>query len=102
MKRKVTGNYSLKTNKAATVLDALVGEARRLNINMACSHRVTNINADGHGFAITTDAGSVTARKLVLATGGQSLPKTGSDGFGFELARALGHTLVTRTPALDP
>ena len=98
------GNGKLfpETNKAATVLDALVGEARRLNINMACSHRVTNINADGHGFAITTDAGSVTARKLVLATGGQSLPKTGSDGFGFELARALGHTLVTRTPALDP
>ena len=34
------------------------------------------------------------ARRLVLATGGRSLPKTGSDGFGYELARRLGHGYV--------
>ena len=39
---------------------------------------------------------------VVLATGGQSLPKTGSDGFGFEIARRLGHTIIPATPALVP
>jgi hypothetical protein len=38
----------------------------------------------------------------VLATGGLSLPRTGSDGFGLRLAQQLGHTLVATTPALVP
>jgi predicted Rossmann fold flavoprotein len=38
----------------------------------------------------------------VLATGGLSLPKTGSDGHGLEMARALGHSIVPTTPALVP
>ena len=42
------------------------------------------------------------ARIVVLATGGRSLPKTGSDGFGYELARTLGHGYVETTPALAP
>jgi predicted Rossmann fold flavoprotein len=42
------------------------------------------------------------AQAVVLATGGRSLPKSGSDGFGYTLARALGHTIVETTPALAP
>jgi predicted Rossmann fold flavoprotein len=38
----------------------------------------------------------------VLATGGLSLPRTGSDGFGLRLAQRLGHTMVETTPALVP
>ncbi len=38
----------------------------------------------------------------MLAAGGQALPKSGSDGSGFALARALGHTIVPPTPALAP
>ncbi|HYO87577.1 MAG TPA: aminoacetone oxidase family FAD-binding enzyme, partial [Candidatus Limnocylindrales bacterium] len=41
--------------------------------------------------------------RVILATGGKSLPKTGSDGGGYALARALGHTLTPRVfPALVP
>jgi predicted Rossmann fold flavoprotein len=39
---------------------------------------------------------------VVLATGGRSLPKTGSDGFGYSLATRLGHGYVETTPALAP
>jgi predicted Rossmann fold flavoprotein len=39
---------------------------------------------------------------VVLATGGRSLPKSGSDGVGFDIARRLGHTIVPTTPALVP
>jgi predicted Rossmann fold flavoprotein len=44
----------------------------------------------------------MSSRRVVLATGGRSLPKTGSDGFGYELARRLGHGYVETTPALAP
>jgi predicted Rossmann fold flavoprotein len=44
----------------------------------------------------------VTSRRVVLATGGQSLPKSGSDGSGYGLASALGHAVVLTTPALVP
>jgi hypothetical protein len=40
--------------------------------------------------------------RVVLATGGLSLPKTGSDGGGLEIARAFGHSVVPTTPALVP
>jgi hypothetical protein len=42
------------------------------------------------------------ADAVVLATGGLSFPRTGSDGTGYALAQALGHTIVTPVPALTP
>jgi len=39
---------------------------------------------------------------VVIATGGRSLPKTGSDGAGYSLAERLGHTIVPTCPALAP
>ncbi len=90
------------SNKAQTVLDALLAEANRLNIRISCNQRVTNVSCDATGFLIEASDRSYRTKQLVLATGGQSLPKTGSDGFGYELARKLGHTLIARTPALDP
>jgi hypothetical protein len=42
------------------------------------------------------------ARAVVLATGGLSFPRTGSDGTGYALAASLGHTLVPPVPALTP
>jgi predicted Rossmann fold flavoprotein len=53
-------------------------------------------------FRVVTDRGDVLASAVVLATGGQALPKSGSDGAGFGIARRLGHTIVPTTPALAP
>src|SRR5207244_2547080 len=44
----------------------------------------------------------IEADAVVLATGGLSFPRTGSDGVGYALATALGHTLVPPVPALTP
>jgi predicted flavoprotein YhiN len=44
----------------------------------------------------------MTARRVILATGGRSVPKTGSDGSGYALARAFGHTVTPVFPALVP
>jgi predicted Rossmann fold flavoprotein len=48
------------------------------------------------------DQTTVVARRVILATGGRSIPKTGSDGSGYALARSLGHTVGEVFPALVP
>lgn len=90
------------TNRARSVLDALLSEADRCGVHIRTDHRVLSIERGEAGFRIETPAATLTARHVVLATGGRSLPKTGSDGLGYELARALGHTLIPTTPALVP
>jgi hypothetical protein len=88
------------TNKARTVLDALLREAARSGVEIRTGHRVTAIDRHGDRFLVTTPSGEYTARHAVLATGGRSVPKTGSDGTGYRLAESLGHSLVPQTPAL--
>ena len=91
------------SNRARDVLDALLRSngARRRDAahgSAGARHRRRPTTA----FSVTTSGGSLHARAVVLATGGQSLPKSGSDGTGFTLARRLGHTIVPPTPALVP
>ena len=88
------------TNKARTVLDALLGEAGRCGVDCRTEHRITGIERRGNQFTVSSPAGEIAARYVVLATGGRSVPKTGSDGFGYRLAESLGHSLVPQTPAL--
>jgi predicted flavoprotein YhiN len=44
----------------------------------------------------------VDADAVVISTGGLSFPRTGSDGTGYALVQALGHTIEAPTPALTP
>ncbi len=90
------------SNSARTVLDALLREVEQRGVRIRTKHRVVAIDRGPHGFAVQTSAGPILARRVVLGTGGLSLPKTGSDGGGYALARALGHSIVPTTPALVP
>jgi predicted Rossmann fold flavoprotein len=90
------------TNRARTVLDALLREAARLRVDVRAAHRVEEVRREGDRFAVATTQGPWSARAVVLASGGRSLPKSGSDGFGYELARRLGHGHIETTPALAP
>jgi predicted Rossmann fold flavoprotein len=90
------------SNSARQVLDAVLTKARESGVELRPAHRVTSISRTDTGFRVDTSAGETTARRVVLATGGQSLPKSGSDGAGYGLARALGHSIVPTTPALAP
>lgn len=54
-------------------------------------------------FVLQLACGSqVLAERVLLATGGLSMPKTGSDGSGWGFARALGHSVWPTAPALVP
>jgi predicted Rossmann fold flavoprotein len=56
----------------------------------------------GEGFRVRYEGGELLARRVIVATGGRSLPKTGSDGGGYGLVKALGHTVTGTWPALVP
>jgi predicted Rossmann fold flavoprotein len=90
------------SNTSRTVLDALLNEAARLNIVIDTGHRVTAVRKDDEGFVVSFAGSEIRSRAVVIATGGRSLPKTGSDGAGYDLVRRLGHGYVQTTPALAP
>jgi len=120
LKQEETGKLFPVTDSARTVLTALIREATAAGAKLIHPARVTAIEPlqlhaavpDGGAsaalkqpfrFRIMTDVGSCLARRVVLCTGGKSLPKSGSDGLGHALARALGHSITTPVvPALVP
>ena len=95
LKREETGKLFPITDRARTVLDALLRESPEI----LAGHRVEAIE---RGFAVHTNQGTITAECVILSTGGRSVPKTGSDGHGYEIARSLGHTITPLFPALVP
>ncbi len=103
LKREETGKLFPVTDSAQTVLDALLNALGRTGARVRHPYRVEQITREGADFVVSGAWGSIEARRVVLATGGRSLPKSGSDGLGYELAKALGHQITRRVfPALVP
>ncbi len=103
LKREATGKLFPVTDRARTVLDALVGAARAAGVELRFPFRVVGIERRASGFRLQGDRGELGARRVVLAAGGQALPKSGSDGAGVALARSLGHEPTAAIfPALVP
>jgi hypothetical protein len=104
LKREATGKLFPVTNKARTVLDALMSAAQDAGVMITHMCRVDTIQRKADGlFEVQGTWGERRAAKVILATGGKSLPKTGSDGHGYQLAMSLGHSVTARIfPALVP
>ncbi len=108
------GKLFPRSGRARSVLEALLAGVARAGAEVRCGQRVVAVRAVGPAqpdgpaqhqtsFLVTTsDERHYRARAVVLATGGRSLPKSGSDGFGYALARGFGHGIVETTPALVP
>jgi predicted Rossmann fold flavoprotein len=90
------------SNRAHDVRDALLAEAERVGVEITTGCRVRRVARAADGFEIDTPVGTIGSAYVALATGGRSLPKSGSDGTGYTFATALGHSLVDTTPALAP
>jgi predicted Rossmann fold flavoprotein len=90
------------SNRSRDVLDALLREGQASGVRLQAGTRVNGLTYEDGKFRLDTSQGPIDAGVVVLATGGQSLPKTGSDGAGLEMARRLGHTIVPTTPSLVP
>jgi hypothetical protein len=94
LKREEGGKLFPTTDKARTVLDALLRAAEGVEIRT--DYKVTKVE---RGFVINDE---LHARTVILASGGRSVPKTGSDGSGYALATSLGHSVTPTFPSLVP
>jgi predicted Rossmann fold flavoprotein len=103
LKREETGKLFPVSDSARTVLSALLRRCEELKVPILTQHRVTEVTADQQGmFALHQEQGTCHARRVIFATGGKSLSRTGSDGSGWDMVRRLGHTVTTTVPALVP
>jgi len=104
LKKEETGKLFPTTDRARTVLDALLGAARAAGVEIRHPWRVSSLERSGDGFRLgSPGGGSLLAGRVVMATGGRSLPKSGSDGGGYALVQRLGHSLTPRIfPGLVP
>ncbi len=102
LREEADGKLFPESGRARDVLNALLRGADAAGVDLLSDHRVLGVERADGGFRIVTARGAIHSEYVVLATGGRSLPKTGSDGAGFEFARSLGHTIVPTTAALVP
>ena len=75
-------------------------EAAGVRIETSCS--VEHVQRTDEGFRLRTTRGSLSAPSLVVACGGLSIPSMGASGFGYELARQFGHTVLPTRAGLVP
>ncbi|MBA3658441.1 MAG: aminoacetone oxidase family FAD-binding enzyme [Gemmatimonadales bacterium] len=91
------------TNRARDVRDGLLALAARGGARFRPDTLVTNVVPDPRGWRIELDgAAPFTVDAVILATGGLSVPSTGSDGRGLTIAAGLGHTMHDTYAALTP
>lgn len=100
-----------ESEQASSVKQVLLAEIRRLHVPILFSvgiravHKIRSKELSEKSetfetFQIETKDNRYTGRTCILATGGKSLKKTGSDGSGYLYARQLGHSIAAPLPAL--
>lgn len=92
------------TDKAKDVVDTLLNIYREKGGKLLVDQMVSKILIEDGCVkgVLTNDGNKYTADAVILTTGGASYPGTGSDGNGFTLAKACGHTIIPLKPSLVP
>ncbi|MFA6321764.1 MAG: NAD(P)/FAD-dependent oxidoreductase [Candidatus Omnitrophota bacterium] len=91
------------TDKAASVVEVLKKALSGRGVEVLHGSRITEIVKKADLFSLVTEDGrELSAKKIVMATGGASYKATGSTGDGFAVAQKLGHKIAPLTPALVP
>jgi len=103
LKREETGKLFPVTDDARTVLRALTEAVSGAGAIVRHPRRVRAVRRENGRLHIGGEWGAIEASRVILASGGKSLPKTGSDGSGYGIARGLGHEPTKHLfPALVP
>lgn len=91
-----------QSDRAMDVVDALVSYASR-KARIIKGQAVELITNDGEICGVKlSDGKTIECDRLIIATGGLSYPKTGSDGDGYRLAKQVGHSIINTKPSLVP
>jgi hypothetical protein len=87
---------------ARQVVDLLVHRMTEAGAELRLSTSVNDLVPTAPGFRLSLDSGEVAAERVVLATGGKSIPKMGATGYALDVARRLGLALVEPRAGLVP
>jgi len=91
------------SHRARDVRDGLLAHARSRGATLVADTLVTDVVPDARGWRVECGRGeAIVADAVIIATGGLSVPNTGSDGFGLRLLARLGHEMRPSYPALTP
>lgn len=103
MKTERQGRVFPATDSARSVVDILKKALADAGVEIMYGARITAIKKDGDHFELDAgEKGKISAKRLILATGGASYKATGSSGDGFTAAGKLGHSIVPLKAALVP
>ncbi|MCX6153231.1 MAG: NAD(P)/FAD-dependent oxidoreductase [Candidatus Kapabacteria bacterium] len=91
-----------ETENSEDVLDILLHECMKKKVKINYDESVKSIELINDGFAISANNYDYISKNLVIATGGKSYPTSGSNGDGYQFAKATGHTVIKPKPALTP
>lgn len=98
-----TGKLFPSSQRARDVRDGLVSRVRAAGARIWFGARVIGLGSAAGTWTVELQgAPPVEARAVIVATGGLSVPSTGSDGGGLSIVRTLGHEVHDTYPALTP
>ena len=89
-------------NKSKDILNMLLEECRKAGVDLRLDTSVRQIEKTDAGYQLSTDMGQLASMSLVIATGGLSIPTMGATGFGYEVARQFGHSVLSTRAGLVP
>lgn len=99
------GYYYPNSNQAVSIQNALLIEAKNLNIDIKTDTTVFNIKNEkdenqNNIFNVIANQGNFYARKVILATGTKASVKTEENTLGYEFSKKFGHSCIKVLPAL--
>ena len=94
------GYYYPASGLAASIREIFEKELNRCNVKTLYNTKVLNVEKNNDKFIVDTSNEKINCDKVIIATGSKAAPKTGSDGFGYDIAKKFGHTIDHILPAL--
>lgn len=88
------------SEQAASIVEVLLYELNRLDIPIIYESFVEEVSMKNNAYIIKTVSKQYNADKVILTTGGKALPKSGSDGNGYQIAKKLDHKVTPIFPSL--
>lgn len=88
------------SEKSSSMKSALVKTAKELNIKILLNSEVLNITPEADGIVVETATSKDSFARVIIATGSYAYPKTGSTGWGYDIALKMNHQLINVNPSL--
>ncbi|WP_122602711.1 NAD(P)/FAD-dependent oxidoreductase [Pseudomonas viridiflava] len=89
-------------NKSSDILEMLLEECRQAGASLHMDTSVQQIEKSDSGYRLQTTLGTLDCQSLVIATGGLSIPTLGATGFGYQVGKQFGHSLLPTHAGLVP